>query len=262
MEFQGNNRVIHFKTDMRIIIKEGRAELGKEAGHMAADIIRYAIEKKGEANLTLATGTSQFETLHQLTKEEIDWSRVTMFHLDEFVGLPETSPASFRRYLKERFIQKVNPLKEMHFVNGEGDPIKECKRLSKIIGNTHIDLALVGIGENGHLGFNDPPADFETEEPFIVVRLDEKCRQQQFGEGWFKSISDVPCEAITMSVKQIMKAGQIICSVPDSRKAVAVRDCFENPVSNMFPASILRTHSDCICFLDKSSSALLNKLEN
>lgn len=244
---------------MRIIIKEDPAESGKEAGRMAAHTIKYAIEKKGEAFLILATGTSQFETLNQLTKEEIDWSRVTMFHLDEFVGLPESSPASFRRYLKERFIQKVNPLKEMHFVNGEGDPGKECMRLSKIIGNTHIDLALVGIGENGHLGFNDPPADFETEEPFIVVSLDEKCRQQQFGEGWFKSINDVPSKAITMSVKQIMKAGQIICSVPESRKAEAVRNCFENSISNMFPASILRNHNDCICFLDKSSSALLSK---
>ncbi len=247
---------------MRIIIKEDRVELGKEASRVAAHIIKYAIEKKGEANLILATGTSQFETLHQLTKEEIDWSRVTMFHLDEFIGLPESSPASFRRYLKERFVQKINPLKEMYFVNGEGDPDKECIRLSKIIGNTYIDLALVGIGENGHLGFNDPPADFETEEPFIIVDLDEKCRQQQFGEGWFKSISDVPNKAITMSVKQIMKSGQIICSVPDSRKAMAVKDCFENPISNLFPASILRTHNDCICFLDKTSSALLNNPEN
>jgi len=246
---------------MRIIVKKDPAELGKEAGQMAAQIIRHSIENKGEVNLILATGTSQFETLNQLVKEEIDWSRVVMFHLDEFIGLSESSPASFRRYLKERFIQKVTPLKEMYFVNGEGDPAKECTRLSKIIRNTSIDLALVGIGENGHLGFNDPPADFETDKPFIVVNLDEKCRRQQFGEGWFKSINDVPQTAITMSVRQIMKSMQIICSVPDKRKAVAVRDCFENPVSNLFPASVLQTHKNCVCFLDKSSSALLGNPE-
>jgi glucosamine-6-phosphate deaminase len=231
--------------------------LGKEAGHMAARIIRNIIESKGEANIILATGTSQFETLNQLTKEEVDWSKVIMFHLDEFIGLTESSPASFRRYLKERFIQKVTPLKKMHFVNGEEDPEKECRRLGEIIKNISIDIALVGIGENGHLGFNDPPADFETDKPFIVVDLDEKCRRQQFGEGWFKSIHDVPLTAITMSVKQIMKSMLIICSVPDKRKAVAVKDCFENPVSNMFPASILQTHKNCVCFLDKFSSAML-----
>ncbi len=247
---------------MRIIVMQDPSELGREAGRMAAQTIRHSIEKRGEANLILATGTSQFETLNQLTKEEIDWSRVVMFHLDEFIGLSESSPASFRRYLKERFIQKVAPLKEIHFLNGEGEPLKECMRLKGIIGKITIDLALVGIGENGHLGFNDPPADFETEEPFIVVELDEKCRQQQFGEGWFKSINDVPRTAITMSIKQIMKSSQIICSVPDNRKAVAVKESFDNPVSNLFPASILQTHNNCYCFLDKSSSALLRNPEN
>jgi glucosamine-6-phosphate deaminase len=235
--------------------------LGKTAGRVAARRIKSEIEKKGFANIILATGTSQFETLNQLTKEDIDWGKVTMFHLDEYIGLPESSPASFRRYLKERFIQKVPRLKGMHLINGENDPVKECKRLNEIINKTAIDLALVGIGENGHLGFNDPPADFETEEPFIVVFLDEKCRRQQYGEGWFKAIEDVPVKAITMSVKQIMKSAQIICSVPEARKAETVKDCFENPVSNLFPASILQTHKDCFCFLDKSSSALLNNLE-
>jgi glucosamine-6-phosphate deaminase len=247
---------------MKIIVKEDPVELGKEAGTMAARVIRNIIEQKGEANIILATGTSQFETLKQLTKEKIDWGKVIMFHLDEFIGLPESSPASFRRYLKERFIQKISPLKEAHFVNGEKDPVQECVRLNEIIKKTSVDLALVGIGENGHLGFNDPPADFETEEPFIIVSLDEKCRQQQFGEGWFKSISDVPRMAITMSVKQIVKSFQIISSVPDQRKAEAVRNCFENPVSNLFPASILQTHKNCFCFLDKSSSALLGSPEN
>ena len=242
---------------MKIIIKNDPVQLGKSAGHLAGRIIRQAIKTKGRANIILATGTSQFETIRQLTTEEIDWSRVTLFHLDEFIGLPESSPASFRKYLKERFVQKVGPLLDMHFVNGEADPGKECRRLGLLIKNMPIDVALVGIGENGHIGFNDPPADFETNESFIIVNLDEKCRNQQYSEGWFNSINEVPRRAITMSVSQIMKSGQIICSVPESRKAQAVKDCFENPVSELFPASILQTHPDCICFLDKSSFALL-----
>jgi glucosamine-6-phosphate deaminase len=244
---------------MRIIVKNDSLELGKAAGLEAARMIRQAIEKKGYANIILATGTSQFETLNQLTKEVVDWSKVIIFHLDEYIGLPASSPASFRRYLKERFIQKVGPLKGIHLINSEEDPVKECSRLGEIIKENPIDLALVGIGENGHLGFNDPPADFDTEEPFVVVELEEKCRKQQWGEGWFKTINDVPHQAITMSIHQIMKSGRILCSVPDSRKAEAIKDCFENQVSNLFPASILQTHMDCICFLDKSSSSLLRK---
>lgn len=244
---------------MEIIIKSNPYELGKVAGSMAAQTIQDVIKKKGEATIILATGTSQFETLLQLTKEDINWSRVNMFHLDEFIGLPKISPSSFRRYLEERFIQKVDTLKEIHLINGEAEPAEECRRLNNIIKLITVDMALVGIGENGHLGFNDPPANFETEKPFIIVELDEKCRQQQYGEGWFTSIDEVPREAITMSVKQIMKSAQIICSVPDSRKAIAVRDCFDNPVSNLFPASILQHHANCVCFLDRDSSALLKK---
>jgi glucosamine-6-phosphate deaminase len=245
---------------IKIVIEKDAFALGKAAGGLAAVSIRRAIEKNGQANIILATGTSQFETLKQLTKEDIAWSRVLMFHLDEYIGLPESSPASFRSYLKERFIRQVGGLKDVHLINGEEDPIKECRRLNEIITNTAIDVALVGIGENGHLGFNDPPADFETDEPFIVVELDEKCRQQQYGEGWFKTPDDVPRRAITMSIKQIMKSRQIICSVPDKRKANAVKDCLENPVSNLFPASILQQHADCTCFLDKDAAALLVNL--
>lgn len=242
---------------MEIIIKNNPSELGKAAGSMAAQMIRDAIKKKGNATIILATGTSQFETLQQLTSEDIDWSKVTMFHLDEYIGLLKSSPASFRRYLEERFIQKVGTLKEIHLINGESDAEAECIRLNNIIKLMPVDVALAGIGENGHLGFNDPPADFETEEPFIIVELDDKCRQQQYGEGWFKTMEDVPRKAITMSIKQIMKSGQIICSVPEGRKAIAVRDCFDNSVSNLFPASILQRHANCVCFLDRDSSALL-----
>jgi glucosamine-6-phosphate deaminase len=244
---------------MKIIVRNDPVDLGREAGSNAAQMIRAAIKNNGFANIILATGTSQFETLNQLTQEDVDWKKVTMFHLDEYIGLPESSPASFRKYLKERFIQKTSGLQQVHLINGEKNPSEECHRLNEIICDTRIDVALLGIGENGHLGFNDPPADFETEDPFIVVNLDEKCRRQQLGEGWFKRIDDVPRQAITMSVTQIMKSAQIICSVPDCRKAQAVKDCFENPVSNLFPASILKEHPQCICFLDKLSSALLEK---
>jgi len=245
---------------MKILIREDPSHLGKAAGQLAAQVIRQAIAKKGHAEIILATGTSQFETLDQLIKEDIDWGKVSMFHLDEYIGLSESSPASFRKYLKERFIQKIAPLKEIHWVDGEGDPLEECKRLGEKINKKFVDLALVGIGENGHLGFNDPPADFETEDPFIVVSLDEACRQQQFGEGWFKKIDDVPRQAITMSVRQILKSSQIICSVPERRKAQAVKNCLELPLSVWHPASILQTHQNCFCFLDKSSSSLLSKL--
>jgi glucosamine-6-phosphate deaminase len=242
---------------MNIVVSEDALRLGQAAGSRAAEAIRNAIDRTGQAEIILATGSSQFETLHALIKENIDWSKVILFHLDEYIGLPATSPAGFGRYLKERFIEKVTPLKEVHLIDGGEDPVAECQRLSRLINERYIDVALVGIGENGHLAFNDPPADFETESPFIIVDLDEKCRRQQTGEGWFKTVEDVPRRAISMSVKQIMKSAGIICSVPDSRKAMAVRDCFELPVSNLFPASILQCHANCFCYLDKSSSALL-----
>jgi glucosamine-6-phosphate deaminase len=242
---------------VKITITSDPAELGKLAGTAAARLIKEAITKRGQANIILATGASQFETLKQLIEQDIDWSKVVMFHLDEYIGLPESAPASFRKYLKERFLANVPALKEVHLVNGEGDAAAECDRLGGIIKQNPIDVALVGIGENGHLGFNDPPADFETEQPFIVVTLDEDCRKQQLGEGWFDTLGDVPRQAITMSIKQILKAKHIICSVPDSRKAIAVKNTLESPISNVNPASILQTHADCSCFLDKASSALL-----
>jgi glucosamine-6-phosphate deaminase len=245
---------------MKIIVRNEPVDLGREAGREAAQIIRDALKNRGFASIIVATGTSQFETLKQLTLEEVDWKAVTMFHLDEYIGLPESSPASFRKYLKERFIQKTGGLLQVHLINGEKNPAEECLRLNELIVNRRIDVALLGIGENGHLGFNDPPADFETEEPFIIVNLDEKCRRQQLGEGWFERIDDVPRQAITMSIKQIMKSVRIICSVPDSRKAQAVKDCFENPVSNLFPGSILQQHPHCTCFLDKFSSVLLESI--
>ena len=242
---------------MKFIVAADPIAVGGLAGREAARLIKKAIAANGRANIILATGTSQFETLTQLIQEGIEWSKVVMFHLDEYIGLPESSPASFRKYLKERFLAKVPELKQYYLVNGEGDAAAECDRLGKIIKQHPIDVALVGIGENGHLGFNDPPADFETEKAFIVVGLDEDCRKQQFGEGWFETLAAVPRQAITMSIKQILRSKHIICSVPDSRKAVAVKNSLEGPVSNVNPASILQMHADCVCFLDKASSALL-----
>lgn len=244
---------------MEIKITNSPVELGQTAGKSGAELVRKAIAQKGFANIILATGTSQFETLNQLLLEPgIDWSKITLFHLDEYIGLPISHPASFRKYLKERFISKVPNLKSINLIDGEVDPAAECERLSALILAHPIDVAFVGIGENGHLAFNDPPADFETEKPYIVVELDEACRKQQLGEGWFPSLDSVPTNAISMSVNQILKSKAIICSVPDLRKAEAVKNTIENPVSNLFPATALQLHPDCTCFLDTDSASLLS----
>lgn len=240
---------------MEIFITENKLELGKKAAQKGSDLIRKAIAERGEANIIVATGASQFEMLAALVKENINWNVVTGFHLDEYIGIDETHPASFRKYLKERFVSLV-PLKEFHFVNGNGAE-NECKRLGEIINLHPIDVAFVGIGENGHLAFNDPPADFETEEPYIVVNLDDDCRKQQLGEGWFPTFEEVPKQAISMSIKQIMKSKHIICSVPDERKAVAIKNTVKSEVSPLNPASILLNHPNTILLLDKNSASKL-----
>ncbi len=243
---------------MKKYILNDPAALGNASGKEAAEKLKEAISQKGVANIILATGTSQFETLQQLLSDkEIDWSTVNMFHLDEYIGLPITHKASFRKYLMERFIQKVPSLRAAHLIDGEADPASECKRLGQMILEHPIDVCLCGIGENGHLAFNDPPADFETTSPYIVVALDEACRNQQFGEGWFPTLDDVPKQAISMSIHQIMQSAHIICSVPDERKAKAVKNSLENEVSPLYPASILQQHPSCSLYLDKQSSCLL-----
>ncbi len=234
-------------------------EMGVAAGVQAAGEIRAVIEAKGQANIILATGASQFEVLKNLVAAEgIDWSKVVMFHLDEYIGIGQQHPASFRKYLQERFVDEVSGLKAVHFVDGDAkNPQAECDRLGGIIAAHPIDAALVGIGENGHLAFNDPPADFETEDAYIVVDLDEKCRRQQLGEGWFATLDDVPARAISMSIRQIMKSRCIICSVPDKRKAEAVKGALEGQVSNMCPSSILQNHENCTLYLDEPAASLL-----
>jgi len=246
---------------MEIIITKDAKKLGQSAGQAAAALIRRSISEKGVANIILATGTSQFETLSQLISEPgIDWSDVVMFHLDEYIGLPSTAKASFRNYLKERFIDKIPSLKAAHLINGDAKNTEaECMHLANLIRKHPVDVALVGIGENGHLAFNDPPADFVTEQPYIIVSLDEACRRQQLGEGWFHTFADVPKQAITMSINQIVKSKHIICSVPDSRKAMAVKNSLEQAVSDLYPASILQLHPACTFYLDEASAALLSQ---
>ncbi|MGL6193503.1 MAG: glucosamine-6-phosphate deaminase [Thermoguttaceae bacterium] len=241
---------------MQIHVLESKQELGKIAAKIAAESITAAIRDKGKSAIILATGASQFDTLSALVETKgIDWSKVEVFHLDEYVGLSEEHPASFRRYLKERYVNLVPNLGKFHPVNGDAaSPEMECERLGKLIRDTEIDVACIGIGENGHIAFNDPPADFDTNEPYILVELDEACRQQQFGEGWFPNFEAVPKTAISMSVKQIMRSKKIVCSVPDARKSIAVKNTLLGPISNNVPASILREHGNCDLFLDTESA--------
>ncbi|CAN7468052.1 glucosamine-6-phosphate deaminase [Bosea sp. LjRoot9] len=244
--------------DIRIV--PDKATLGAQAAALGADAIREALARHGEATIIVATGASQFEVLqHLVAAEGIDWSKVTAFHLDEYVGLSEAHPASFRRYLRERFVAPLGGAVTFIPVDGENDPQAETQRLNALIAGRRIDVCFAGIGENCHLAFNDPPADFETTEPYIVVTLDEACRRQQFGEGWFESFEAVPQRAISMSVRQIMTSKLIVLSVPDERKAKATRDAVEGPVSPLHPASILQTHPNTVLFLDPPAASLLAK---
>lgn len=245
---------------MKIQVNNSKKETSKKAAQQAAEILKEAINRKNKATFIGATGLSQTDFLDYLSQDpEIDWSKTEMFHLDEYVGISETHPASFRKYLKERFIEKVDPGK-VHLINGSSDkPEEEVARLNQLMAGKEIDVAFIGIGENGHIAFNDPPADFETEDPFIVVTLDQACKKQQVGEGWFASLEDVPSKAITMSASQIMKSNNIICTVPGDRKAEAVKKCFEGEISPHCPASILKKHDNAFIYLDQDSAQLLEK---
>jgi len=241
---------------MEISIFDTKAAMGDAAATKGVELISATLNEKGSARIILATGASQFEMLSELVKTDLDWSKVTVFHLDEYIGIPISHPASFRKYLNERFVELVKPA-AFHAIDGEVDPEGECARLGAIIAENEIDVAFVGIGENAHLAFNDPPADFNTEEPYIVVDLDLACRQQQLGEGWFPSLEAVPEKAISMSVKQIMASKAIICTVPDARKAEAVQKTVEGEVVPEVPASILQSHPQSSLFLDQGSASLL-----
>jgi glucosamine-6-phosphate deaminase len=246
---------------MEIIVCKDKKECGERAAARGADLIRHAIHNQGDANILLATGASQFDMLEALAAApDIEWPVVTCFHLDEYIDISMGHPASFRRYLKERFIDRL-PARvcAFHFVSGEAEPRSECRRLGQLIANHPIDAAFIGIGENGHLAFNDPPADFNTEDPYVAVHLDEACRRQQLGEGWFATLDEVPTRAISMSIRQIMKSRAIVCTVPDARKAKAVQAAVEGSVTPMLPASILRKHAQAAIFLDPDSAALLKR---
>ena len=245
---------------MMTYVGKDKLDMAAHAAKMAGDKIREAIAARGEARIIVATGASQFEFLEALVKEPgIDWTKVTGFHLDEYVGLPATHKASFRGYMRERFVAKTpQPLKAFNEVNGEAaDPDAEIARLEKLLREAPIDVACVGIGENGHLAFNDPPADIDTNRAYKVVPLDDKCRMQQVGEGWFATKDDVPTHAFSMSMKQILWSKSIVCTCPDARKAEAVKGALEGPVTNMLPSSFMQLHPDCGMFLDPASAALL-----
>lgn len=230
--------------------------LGSAAAKVIAEKLNAAIARRGYARMVLSTGASQFDTLKALVKENVDWSRVTCFHLDEYVALPETHVASFRKYLKERFVAYVPNLKEFVFVNGEGDVQENIALLTRRLREDTIDVGVIGVGENAHIAFNDPPADFNTREAYLIVNLDDRCKQQQVGEGWFPTVADVPKQAVSMSPYQIMQCDTIVSPVPYAVKAEAVRKVLlSDQVDNMVPASLLKTHRDFYLFADADSAA-------
>lgn len=238
--------------NIHIDISDNADELGMRATGKIASLIEEAINKKGKARIILSTGMSQFETLSHLITYDLPWDKVEMFHLDEYVGLDESHPASFRKYLKERFVSKVN-LKAAYFVEG----VDAIPSLTRELRKEEIDVGVIGIGENGHIAFNDPPADFTTGEAYKVVTLDRRCREQQVGEGWFRTIDEVPTEAITMCVKEIMKSKHIVSAVPHEIKAEAIYNTITGRISQDVPATILKTHPDWNLFIDKDSASKL-----
>jgi glucosamine-6-phosphate deaminase len=246
---------------MNIAIHADRRTLGRAAAGEAAEALMAACRERGSATCVVATGASQFEVLDALCEMgDIPWGSITVFHLDEYVGLPLSHPASFRLYLRERFADRLpKPPAAFHEIDGESDPATECRRLATLVPAGDFDVALIGIGENAHLAFNDPPADFEARDPYLVVRLDEACRRQQVGEGWFPSLDAVPTQAISMSVQRILASRTLICSVPDERKAEAVRASVEGPLTPEVPASVLQRHHDCRLHLDTASASLLGQ---
>jgi len=244
---------------VKVEIFRDKASLAQAAAQRASEVMHAAITGRGRARIIAATGASQFEFLETLTKADIDWNKVELFHLDEYIGLPMNHPASFRKYLMERLISKTG-ITRYHFLDGNApNPAEMARQVGAELNSSIIDVAFVGIGENGHLAFNDPAADFETEQPYLIVALDEACRRQQVGEGWFSDISQVPRQAVSMSVRQILKAKEIVAVVPDARKARAVKACLESEITPSFPASILRTHANTTLYLDNASASLLSE---
>ncbi len=243
---------------MKIVVAQDRISMGRFTAEQAAACLRDCLSQKAECNLVIATGSSQFEVLESLVSQpNIDWSRVNGFHLDEYLGIDRSHSASFCGYLSKRFVDRI-PLKSFFYLDGTKLPELLRTQASEQLAGRTVDLLLCGIGENGHLAFNDPPADFATQEPYLIVELDEACRRQQVGEGWFDSLEQVPTQAISMSIAQILKAKKILCSVPDQRKAEAVRNTVEGEVDPMVPASALKQHADVTLVLDAASATMLS----
>lgn len=249
-------------STLTISIHDDRDALGQAAARLAAEAIRTACDRQETASLVVATGSSQFEVLAALcVQPSIPWDRVTVFHLDEYIGLDASHPASFRRFLRERFVARLPTAPAaFHELDGTApNPLAECARLAALVPVAEFDVSLIGIGENAHLAFNDPPADYTCEQPYLVVALDDRCRQQQVGEGWFPTLAAVPTHAISMSVRRILASRLIVCSVPDRRKAVAVQASVEGSITPAVPASILQTHPNCHLLLDRESASLLRR---
>lgn len=239
---------------MNISVSRNAIELGNSAAKLAAEILIEAVNLNGEARMVVSTGSSQFEMFQALVLEEVDWTKVTVFHLDEYIGLSVTHKASFRKYLYERFINLV-PVKKFFSINVEGNIAGHIKKLTSELYKKPVDLGLIGIGVNGHIAFNDPPADFKTHDAYIVVKLNEQCKIQQVNEGWFKTSGDVPDEAVSMSVWQIMQCLTIISVVPHLVKADAVKKTLSSKLTNKVPATILKQHPDWHLFLDRNSAS-------
>lgn len=242
---------------MKITLSKDAAQLGQRAADLTAALLNDAIARNGAARLVLSTGASQFETLGALVKKDVDWSKVEVFHLDEYVDLPITHPASFRKYIKERFADLVHP-KAVYYVETEGDLTAAIAAVTDKLREAPVDVALIGIGENGHIAFNDPPADFDNPNAYIVVTLDDRCRHQQLGEGWFETLDQVPKQAVSMTVGEIMKAKSIISSVPHKVKAEAIKNTLSHDPTPMVPATILKTHPCWNLFIDENSASLVD----
>jgi glucosamine-6-phosphate deaminase len=225
----------------------------------AAGLIRTALATQAMARVVASTGVSQFEFLkHLIAAAAIDWNRVDLFHLDEYIGLPGDHPASFQRYIRERIVEPTG-IEWVHYLDGMADPVEVCASVGQALAQAPVDVCFAGVGENGHLAFNDPPADFETEAPFLIVDLDERGRRQQVGEGWFRSLEEVPRRAVTMSVRQILKARAIVGIATGLRKAEAVRECFEGEIGPAAPASALRLHANATVYLDREAASLMSQ---
>lgn len=241
---------------MKVVVSENLKELGKIAAAQVGNCLHGAISKNGSARMVVSTGASQFALLEAMADLDLPWDKVDIFHLDEYIGIGDDHKASFCGYIQERIEKMLRP-RSIHYISGKGNPQETIKKVSDAISQSPVDLGLIGIGENAHIAFNDPPADFSCEDPYIVVNLTPECKMQQVGEGWFPTQDDVPKQAITMSVQQILKCKTIISFVPYKVKAKAAFDTLTNDTTNKIPATILKEHADCTVYLDGDSASLL-----